>query len=193
MVKTSSTMLPLGTEAPEFSLPDPVTGRTICRDDFSGAQGMLVTFLCNHCPFVKYIANELASFAKEYQGMGLAIVGINSNDAEAHPEDSPDSMRTEARQRGYTFPYLVDESQEIAKSYRAACTPDFFLFDDGFRLAYRGQFDPSRPSLDIPTTGVDLREASDALLSGVSPSHIQVPSVGCNIKWKPGNAPDWFG
>ena len=193
MVKTSSTMLPLGTEAPKFSLPDPVTGRTVCRDDFSGAQGILVTFLCNHCPFVKYIANDLAVFAKEYQGRGLAIIGINSNDAEAHPEDSPDQMLAEVRQRGYTFPYLVDESQEIAKSYKAACTPDFFLFDYGFRLAYRGQFDPSRPSLDIPVTGADLRDASDALLSGVAPSNVQVPSIGCNIKWKPGNAPDWFG
>ena len=132
-------MLPLGTEAPKFSLPDPVTGRTVCRDDFSGAQGILVTFLCNHCPFVKYIANDLAVFAKEYQGRGLAIIGINSNDAEAHPEDSPDQMLAEVRQRGYTFPYLVDESQEIAKSYKAACTPDFFLFDYGFRLTRTAQ------------------------------------------------------
>ena len=193
MVKTPSTMVELGTESPSFSLPDPVTGRKVCRDDFAGAQGLLVAFLCNHCPVVKHIAGDFAAFAVEYQKRGLAIVGINSNDVETHPEDSSEHMVAEAGQRGYTFPYLVDESQEIAKSYRAACTPDFFLFDNDFRLVYRGQFDRSRPSLETPVTGTDLRDASDAVLAGITPADIQIPSVGCNIKWKPGNAPDWFG
>jgi peroxiredoxin len=193
MVKTPSTMVELGTESPSFSLLDPVTGRKVCRDDFAGAQGLLVAFLCNHCPFVKHIAGAFAAFAVEYQERGLAIVGINSNDVETHPEDSSEHMVAEAGQRGYTFPYLVDESQEIAKSYRAACTPDFFLFDNDFRLVYRGQFDRSRPSLETPVTGTDLRDASDAVLAGITPADIQIPSVGCNIKWKPGNAPDWVG
>ncbi len=193
MVKTPSTMLDLGTEAPSFSLPDPVTGCTVCRDDFAGAKGLLVAFLCNHCPFVKHIADEFSGFAAEYQKRGLAIVGINSNDVETHPEDSSEQMVAEADKRGYTFPYLVDESQEIAKSYRAACTPDFFLFDSDLRLVYRGQFDRSRPSLETLVTGADLRNASDAVLAEIAPADIQIPSLGCNIKWKPGNAPDWFG
>ena len=193
MVKTASTMLAIGTEAPNFSLPDPVTGRKVCRDDFAGAQGLLVAFLCNHCPFVKHIAEGFTSFAVEYQERGLAIVGINSNDVETHPEDAPQQMIAEADQRGYTFPYLVDESQEVAKSYKAACTPDFFLFDTDLRLAYRGQFDRSRPSLETLVTGADLRDASDAVLAGVPPAETQIPSLGCNIKWKPGNTPQWFG
>ena len=193
MVKTPSTMLDLGTQAPSFSLPDPVAGRIVYRDDFADTKGLLVAFLCNHCPFVKHIADEFSAFAAEYQERGLAIVAINSNDIETHPEDSPGQMVTEAGKRGYTFPYLVDESQEIAKSYRAACTPDFFLFDSDFRLVYRGQFDASRPSLEIPVTGTDLRNASDAVLAGIAPTDLQIPSLGCNIKWKHGNAPDWFG
>ena len=193
MVKTPSAMLDLGTQAPRFSLPDPVTGRIVYRDDFADTKGLLVAFLCNHCPFVKHIADEFSAFAAEYQERGLAIVAINSNDIETHPEDSPGQMVIEAGKREYTFPYLVDESQEIAKSYRAACTPDFFLFDDDFRLLYRGQFDASRPPLEIPVTGTDLRNASDAVLAGIAPTDLQIPSLGCNIKWKPGNAPDWFG
>ncbi len=193
MVKTPSTMLDLGTQAPSFSLPDPVTGRIVYRDDFADTKGLLVAFLCNHCPFVKHIADEFSAFAAEYQERGLAIAAINPNDIETHPEDSPEQMVAEAGKRGYTFPYLVDESQEIAKSYRAACTPDFFLFDRDFRLVYRGQFDTSRPSLQTPVTGADLRNASDAVLAGIAPTDAQIPSLGCNIKWKPGNAPDWFG
>ncbi len=193
MVKTPSTMLDLGTQAPSFSLPDPVTGRIVYRDDFADTKGLLVAFLCNHCPFVKHIVDEFSAFAAEYQERGLAIVAINPNDIETHPEDSPEQMVAEAGKRGYTFPYLVDESQEIAKSYRAACTPDFFLFDRDFRLVYRGQFDTSRPSLQTPVTGADLRNASDAVLAGIAPTDAQIPSLGCNIKWKPGNAPDWFG
>jgi peroxiredoxin len=193
MVKTPSTMLPLGTQAPAFSLEEPATGRTVALSDFEGAPALLVVFLSNHCPFVKHIADELAAFGREYQARGLAMVGINANDVENYPDDSPDRMREEVAHRGYTFPYLFDETQEVAKAYQAACTPDFFLFDGEWRLAYRGQFDPSRPSTEIPVTGGDLRAACDAVLMGRDPSAEQIPSIGCNIKWKPGNNPPWFG
>jgi peroxiredoxin len=186
-------MVPLGTPAPPFSLPDTVSGRTVSLDDFAGAPALLVVFLSNHCPFVKHIADGLARFGSEYAARGLAIAGICANDVSTHPDDSPELMAREARQRGYTFPYLFDETQEVAKAYGAACTPDFFLYDRKRRLAYRGQFDASRPSLDVPVTGSDLRAACDAVLAGRQPSEEQVASVGCNIKWKPGNAPPWFG
>ena len=193
MVRVPSTMAPLGTAAPDFALPEPATGRTVSRDDFADAPALLVVFLSNHCPFVKHIADELADFGREYGAQGLAVVGICANDVATHPDDSPEKMVTEVESRGYTFPYLFDESQEVAKAFAAACTPDFFLYDRERRLAYRGQFDDSRPSTDLPVTGADLRAACDAVLVGEEPSPEQRPSVGCNIKWKAGEAPAWFG
>ena len=193
MVQTPSTMLPLGTRAPAFSLPEPATGRTVSSHDLEGAPALLVVFLSNHCPFVKHIADELAAFGREYQEKGLAMVGINANDVANYPDDSPAKMREEVARRGYTFPYLFDDSQEVATAYQAACTPDFFLFDGEGRLVYRGQFDASRPSTGIPVTGTDLRAACDAVLAGSAPDPEQVPSIGCNIKWKPGKNPPWFG
>lgn len=192
MALTPSTMLDLGTQAPDFSLPDP-SGKLYRRDDFKNAKGLLVIFMCNHCPYVKHIRTALATFAKEYQAKGLTIIGINSNDAYKYPDDSPEKMKEEIRSAGYTFPYLYDETQKVAHQYRAACTPDFFLFDQNQRLVYRGQFDDSRPKNDIPVTGRDLRAAVDTLLSGKAISADQKPSLGCNIKWKPGNEPDYFG
>jgi peroxiredoxin len=192
MALTPSTMLDLGTRAPDFCLPEP-TGKLHRRDDFNNAKGLLVIFMCNHCPYVKHISAALSSFAKEYQAKGLAIVGINSNDASKYPDDSPDKMAEELRAANYTFTYLYDETQHVAQQYRAACTPDFFLFDQHQRLVYRGQFDDSRPKNDTPVTGRDLRAAVDALLSGKAISADQKPSIGCNIKWKPGNEPDYFG
>lgn len=191
MVRTPSTMLPLGTRAPDFSLVN-VDGRTVSLADFKNAPALLVIFMCNHCPFVKHLAGALAQFADEYMAKGAAVVGINSNDVATHPADSPEQMVREAEERGYQFPYLYDESQEVAKAYRAACTPDFFLFDEGRRLAYRGQFDDSRPDSGIPITGKDLRAAVDAVLAGKKPSEKQLPSIGCNIKWKAGKEPEYF-
>ena len=191
MVRTASTMLPLGTLAPDFSLPN-VDGRRLSLADFEGAPALLVMFLCNHCPYVKHIAPSLANFAKEYRQKGVAIVGINSNDATAYPDDSPEKMGLEVSERGYTFPYLYDESQEVAKAYHAACTPDFFVFDKQQRLVYRGQFDASRPNSGRPVTGEDLRRALDAVLAGTSVPEDQKPSLGCNIKWKAGDEPDYF-
>jgi len=192
MVKTASTMLPLGTPAPDFSLPEPATGNTVSLSDLAEHDALVVMVLSNHCPFVQHIADALAVFAEEYQGRGVGIVGINANDVSSYPADSPEKMREEVQRRGYTFPYLFDESQDVVKAYQAACTPDFFLFDADRRLVYRGQFDPSRPSSDIAVTGSDLRAACDAVLAGQDPSPNQIPSIGCNIKWKPGNAPSWF-
>jgi peroxiredoxin len=192
MVLTPSTMLPLGTEAPPFSLPD-VNGQEVSLDDLAGGGGLLVMFLCNHCPFVKHVREELARFGREYQAKGLAIVAINSNDVDAHPDDHPDRMRDEVKQHGYTFPYLFDATQEVAKAYHAACTPDFFLFDGERRLVYRGRLDSSRPGNDVPVTGEDLRRAADAVLAGEPVPAEQKPSAGCNIKWKPENAPAYFG
>jgi peroxiredoxin len=186
-------MAPLGAPAPSFSLPEPATGRVVSLDDFAGASALLVVFLSNHCPFVKHIGDGLARFGREYSAKGLGIVGICANDVATHPDDSPEKMVEEVERRGYTFPYLFDESQNVAKAFAAACTPDFFLYDRDRRLAYRGQFDSSRPSADVPVTGSDLRAACDAVLAGRRASAEQVPSVGCNIKWKPGNAPEWFG
>lgn len=191
MAETPSTMLPLGTSAPDFKLPDP-SGKVTSLSDFKNAPTLLVAFICNHCPFVKHIRNEFAAFAREYQKRGVGIVAISSNDAENYPDDSPAKMAEESKQAGYTFPYLYDETQEIAKAYHAACTPDFFLFDRNHRLVYRGQFDDSRPSNGRPVTGKDLRNALDAVLAGRVVSSEQKPSVGCNIKWKRENAPDYF-
>jgi len=191
MVATPSTMLPLGTPAPDFRLPD-TAGNTVARADFAGAPAFLVVFLCNHCPFVKHIREGLAAFARDAQARGAAVVGISANDVEAHPEDSPAKMAEEAQAAGYTFPYLYDETQETAQAYRAACTPDFFLFDADGKLAYRGQMDRSRPGNDVPVTGADLRAALDAVLAGRPAPAAQTPSIGCNIKWKPGNEPDYF-
>ena len=192
MARTSSTMLPLGTEAPEFSLVN-IDGRTVSLSDFDGSPALLVMFICNHCPFVKHLADALAQFTADYMAKGVAVVGINSNDVANYPADSPEQMVAEAEQRGYQFPYLYDETQEVAKAYRAACTPDFYLFDGEQRLVYRGQFDDSRPDSGKPITGADLRSAIDAVLAGKKPSVEQRPSIGCNIKWKPGNVPDYFG
>jgi len=193
MAETPSTMLALGTSAPDFSLPEPASGRTVGLSDFADAQVLLVVFLSNHCPFVKHLADDFATFAEEYHGRGVAVVGVMANDAEQYPADSPEKMVEEVERRGYGFPYLFDASQEVAKAYRAACTPDFFLFGEERELVYRGQYDSSRPSLDTPVTGSDLRAACDAVLAGIAPADVQIPSVGCNIKWRPGNEPAWFG
>ncbi len=192
MALTPSTMLELGTLAPPFSLPDPVSGRTFSLDELVGEHGVLVLFICNHCPYVKHIADAVAAFGREYLARGLGVVAISSNDVHHRAEDGPQAMVEEGRLRGYSFPYLYDESQAVAKAYRAACTPDLFLFDAERRLVYRGQFDESRPGNDRPVTGADLRAAADALLSGSPLPTTQIPSIGCNIKWKPGNEPDYF-
>ncbi|MEJ2060002.1 MAG: thioredoxin family protein [Gammaproteobacteria bacterium] len=192
MARTPSTMLDLGTSAPDFSLQDAVSGNTVSLSDYAG-KPLLVAFICNHCPFVQLIRHEFARYAREYEQKGLAVVAIQSNDVESHPDDSPEKMQDEARRFGYTFPYLSDPTQEVAKAYRAACTPDFFLFDADHRLVYRGQFDAARPGSDVPVTGEDLRVASEALLSGTPVPQDQKPSLGCNIKWKPGNEPDYYG
>ncbi|MGA2059490.1 MAG: thioredoxin family protein [Thermoguttaceae bacterium] len=191
MVRTASTMLPLGINAPEFFLPD-TTGKTVSLADFRDAPALLVMFICNHCPYVKHVAGGLAKLVKEYQARGLAAVGINANDVANFPEDAPTKMAEEVKSRGYTFPYLYDETQETAKAYRAACTPDFYVFDRQWRLFYRGQIDDSRPDSGVPVTGVDLRAALDAVLTGKPAPEKQKPSLGCNIKWKPGNEPDYF-
>jgi peroxiredoxin len=192
MSLTPSTMLPLGTPAPDFRLPD-TGGKMVALDDFKSAPALAVFFICNHCPYVKHIQAGLAQWARDYQARGAAIVAINSNDAQNYPADSPAKMAQEAKSAGYTFPYLYDESQAAAKAYRAACTPDIFLFDAARKLVYRGQFDDSRPGNGLPVTGKDLRAALDAALAGRPGPERQAPSVGCNIKWKPGNAPDYFG
>jgi len=193
MVAVNSTMLQLGTVAPDFRLPD-TNGRTVARADLVG-RPLLVAFICNHCPFVKHVAAELAAFGRDAHAKGLAVVAINSNDVETHPDDAPARMQEEVRTRGYTFPYLFDATQAVAKAYRAACTPDFYLFDAGHRLVYRGRFDATRPQQTPPQTpdGRELRAAVEALVSGRPVPQDQKPSIGCNIKWKPGNEPDYFG
>jgi peroxiredoxin len=183
-------MLALGTPLPPFRLPDP-SGKVVASDDFEGSPALLVAFICNHCPYVKHLRDGLAEFARDYQGSGLAMVAINSNDVANYPDDSPAKMGEEVEQAGYVFPYLYDESQEVAKAYRAACTPEFYLFDADRRLVYRGQFDDSRPESGRPVTGADLRAAVDALLAGRPITPDQTPSIGCNIKWKPGQEPDY--
>ena len=192
MVATNSTMLALGTPAPDFDLPDP-DGRRYSLADFAEADALVVMYICNHCPFVKSMREELAKFGRDCAERNVAVVAINSNDVETHPEDSPEKMREEIENFGYVFPYLFDESQETAKAYRAACTPDLYLFDKQRKLVYRGQFDDSRPGNDVPVTGRYLRKAIDALLSGETPDEEQIPSIGCNIKWKAGNEPAYFG
>jgi len=192
MAQTTSTMLPLGTPAPAFDLPEPATGRAITLADFRDAPALLAIFMCNHCPFVKHIRQDLVQFAREYQARGLAIVAISANDVANHPDDGPAKMAEEARAFGYPFPYLYDETQAVAKAYRAACTPDFFLFDASRKLVYRGQFDGSRPGNNIPVTGADLRAAVDAVLAGGPLPSDQKPSIGCNIKWKAGNEPEYY-
>jgi peroxiredoxin len=191
MALTHSTMLPLGTAAPGFRLAD-TDGRPLSLDDFKGAPALLVAFICNHCPYVKHVRHELARLGKEYQAKGVAVVGISSNDVTSHPDDSPKMMAQEKADVGYTFPYLYDETQRVAQAYKAACTPDFYVFDRNQRLVYRGQLDGSRPGNPIPVTGKDLRSALDAVLAGNLVSDDQRPSMGCNIKWKRGNEPEYF-
>jgi peroxiredoxin len=191
MALTPSTMLALGTTAPEFQLPN-IDGKTVALGDFKASPVLVVMFLCNHCPYVKHLRAALAEFGRECATKNAAVVAISSNDVSNYPDDSPAKMAIEARAACYTFPYLYDETQKVAKAYRAACTPDFFVFDRGRRLVYRGQFDASRPGNGIPVTGKDLRAAVEAVLKGTPPSINQVPSMGCNIKWKRGNEPDYF-
>jgi len=184
MSLTPSTMLPLGTSAPAFSLPDTTTGKTVSIADFQNAPALLVMFICNHCPYVKHVRAGIAQLAKDYQARKVAVVAISSNDVKTHPDDSPAKMAIEAKEAGYTFPYLYDESQAVARAYQAACTPDLFLFDREKRLVYRGQLDDSRPGNGIPVTCKDLRAALDAVLAGKPVSKEQKASIGCNIKWK---------
>jgi peroxiredoxin len=191
MALTPSTMLALGTEAPDFSLPEVATGRTVSLADLAGRKALLVMFLCRHCPYVKHVQDGLAKLCRDYQGKDIGMVGISSNDARAYPDDRPEGLAEQKRRAGFPFPYLHDETQEVAKAYRAACTPDFFLFDAGGRLVYRGQMDASRPENRVPVTGDDLRRAIDAVLAGGPVPGRQIPSMGCNIKWRPGNEPDY--
>ncbi len=191
MALTPSTMLPLGTAAPDFKLPD-TNGETVALAAFKSQPALLVIFMCNHCPYVKHIRAGLAQLARDYQPRGAAIVGINSNDVANYPEDSPARMKEEVKSAGYLFPYLYDETQAVAKAYHAACTPDLYLFDKGRRLVYRGQFDDSRPGNGVPVTGKDVRAALEAVLAGKPATSEQKPGIGCNIKWKSGNEPDYF-
>jgi peroxiredoxin len=193
MVMVESTMLSLGTAAPEFALPDVVSGETITLATFADAPALLVMFICRHCPFVKHVEDELARLGKDYGAKGVGIVAISANSLQTHPQDGPEHLKAQAQEIGFTFPYCFDESQSIAKAYTAACTPDFFVFDQAKKLVYRGQLDDSRPSNGVPVTGKDLRAALDALLAGDAPTADQKPSIGCNIKWTPGNEPAYFG
>jgi peroxiredoxin len=193
MALTASTMLDLGTQAPDFQLPDTVSGRTISLDSFAHQKALLVMFICRHCPYVQHIKEELAKIGQDYAGKGLGIVAISANNVETHPDDAPEKLKEMAEELGFTFPFCYDETQEVAKTYTAACTPDFFLFDSNRTLVYRGQLDDSRPGNDQPVTGKDLRAAIDAVLLDGSVPQTQKPSMGCNIKWKPGNEPAYFG
>lgn len=193
MVLTPSTMPPLDSSAPSFSLPDPRTGKHVSLEDLAPAPALLVAFICNHCPFVVHVADHFAVFAARWAGKGLGVVAINSNDPASHPADAPDRMVEESARRGYDFPYLFDESQEVAKSYGAACTPDFFLYDANRHFAYRGRYDGSRPSLAVEVTGSDLERAVRHALAGENVPEPHHPSMGCNIKWRAGNGPPWFG
>lgn len=184
MALTESTMLELGTTAPDFALTDVVSGKTIRRDDFRGKDALLVMFICTHCPYVKHIEKTLGPLGKDYAERPLAIVAISSNDVTTHPADSPEGLKAQATAQGFAFPYLYDETQDVAHAYSAACTPDFFLFDKDFRLVYRGQYDSSRPNSGLPVTGEDLRAAIDTVLAGKHVPTDQRPSIGCNIKWK---------
>lgn len=191
MAATASTMLPLGTSAPYFQLPD-ASGRLVSSDDFANEPALLVMFLCNHCPYVRHVAEEVVHVVKDYQARGVGVVAISSNDVAHYPDDSPARMAEMARAMGLTAPYLYDETQQVAKAYHAACTPDFFLFDADRRLVYRGQLDGARPGNGVPVSGRDLRAALDAVLANEPVADSQLPSLGCNIKWKPGNEPDYF-
>ncbi len=192
MPVAESTMgLPLGSKAPDFNLPDP-KGRFFSLEDFKDYKGLVVAFICNHCPFVKHVKEEFSRLAREYQQKGIGFVAINPNDADEYPDDRPEKMEEDIRTFGYTFPYLIDETQEVAKAYKAACTPEFYLFDRERKLYYRGRMDESRPGNNIPVTGNDLRNAMERLLQGKEPPEEQFPSMGCNIKWKPGNEPGYL-
>jgi peroxiredoxin len=191
MVATNSTMLPLGTRAPDFRLPD-TSGKFVSLADFRGAPALVVVFMCNHCPYVKHIRAGLAQFGRDFVSRGVAILAISSNDVNNYPQDSPQKMAEEARSAGYSFPYLYDETQDVAKAYHAACTPDFYLFDQHQQLVYRGQFDDSRPGNGAPVTGKDLRAALEAVLVQKAVPTLQKPSLGCNIKWKTGKEPAYF-
>ncbi|PSO87536.1 MAG: thioredoxin family protein [Cyanobacteria bacterium QS_3_48_167] len=193
MALTESTMMPLGTKAPDFQLRDTVSGETITLNKFANQKALLVIFMCYHCPFVQHVKEEIARIDKDYAGKGLGIVAISANDVETHPDDAPENLKAMAQELGFNFPFCYDETQEIAKAYTAACTPDFFLFDADRKLAYRGQLDDSRPNSDAPVHGKDLRAAIDAVLAGKGVGSDQKPSIGCNIKWKPGNEPPYFG
>jgi peroxiredoxin len=192
MARTSSTMIPLGTPAPDFSLPDVVIGKTVSLSDFKDAPALLVMFVCNHCPYVKHVQAGMTQMVKDFQARGVAVVAISSNDTVNYPDDGPEKMKEEAKRAGYTFPYLFDESQSVARAYRAACTPDFFLFNSQRKLVYRGQMDDARRGNTLPVTGKTLRAAVDAVLGGQPVSSNQIPSLGCNIKWKPGQEPEYF-
>lgn len=192
MARTASTMLQLGTKAPNFCLPEVVSDQLISLDTFKDKKALLVMFICKHCPYVKHIQKELAQIGRDYANQNLGIVAVSANDAANYPDDAPPQLKAIAQELGYTFPFCYDESQETAKAYTAACTPDFFLFDRQRELVYRGQLDDSRPSTDIPVTGKDLRSAIDALLADKPISSEQKPSIGCNIKWKPGNVPAYY-
>ncbi|RCJ25181.1 alkyl hydroperoxide reductase [Nostoc minutum NIES-26] len=193
MALTTSTMLPLGTKAPDFNLPEVVSGKTTSLATFADKKALLVMFICRHCPFVKHVQQELAQLGKDYFTSDLAIVAISANDAKNYPDDAPESLKAFATELGFTFTLCYDETQETAKAYTAACTPDFFVFDEERKLVYRGQLDDSRPSNGKPVTGADLRAAIDAVLADKTVTDEQKPSVGCNIKWKPENAPSYFG
>ncbi|MCC6406272.1 MAG: thioredoxin family protein [Planctomycetes bacterium] len=192
MVLTPSTMLPLGTRAPDFALVDSVSGRTVKLADFAKQKVLVVMFLCNHCPYVKHVRDGLTAFGRDYDRKEVGIVAISANDPEHHPGDAPEKIAEEARANGWKFPYLFDATQEVAKKFTAACTPDFFVFDAFNKLVYRGQFDASRPGNDVPVTGADLRAAVDAVLAKKPQAAVQRPSLGCNIKWRAGNEPNYF-
>lgn len=192
MALTTSTQLALGTRAPDFSLPDTITGKQISLADFTGAKGVLILFICNHCPYVKLIQTELSAIGKEYMPKGIAMAAISANDISTHPDDGPEQMKKEAERLGYPFPYLYDETQAVAKAYQAACTPDIYLFDAQHQLVYHGQLDDARPNKTMPVNGTDLRQALDALLAGQPVNPVQKASMGCNIKWQAGNEPDYF-
>ena len=193
MARTPSTMAALGIPANHFNLTDAVSGETVSLSSFAGKKALLIMFICYHCPFVVHVKDQIAKLGSDYADADLGIVAISSNDVEKYPDDSPEKMKAFAEASGFAFPYLFDEDQSVAKMYTAACTPDFFLYDESRLLAYRGQLDASRPGNDEPNDGADLRAAIDALLNGEQPSDDQKPSIGCNIKWKPGNEPEYFG
>jgi peroxiredoxin len=193
MARTASTMLELSTPAPAFQLSDVTTGDVISLATFADQPALLVMFICRHCPYVKHLESELAHIGQDYHRKGAGIIAISANDAEKYPDDAPDSLKEMAKELGFNFPLCFDQTQEVAKSYTAACTPDFFLFDSDRKLVYRGQFDDSRPGNDLPVTGKDLRAALDTVIAGKTPDPDQRPSIGCNIKWKPGNEPAYYG